>query len=206
VIGGGLHAGERGMHSVLNSWGQRVGPLRDGLRLDADCLGGGGSRSTEQIDGCTFIHAALNHASELSASIVYGQFRKVAGMEFGDRLVRAMSIAHESRDGLSKALGISVQAISQVINGTTRAMTAENTLRAARHLRVSAWWLATGEGSPQGARSLAESLTDEAISYAVEYDAMTPTEKEQFKMLLAVAIEGRRHLGGISNFGALEEG
>jgi transcriptional regulator with XRE-family HTH domain len=121
--------------------------------------------------------------------------------DFGDRLAHALVLADESRDGLAKALGISVQAISQVITGVTKAMTAENTVKAARHLGVSAYWLATGDGAAKSSQALRESLSDEAISYAAEFDAMTETEREQFKMLLAVAIEGRKHLGGMSNFG-----
>lgn len=43
-------------------------------------------------------------------------------------------------------MGISVSAVGQAINGRSNAMTAENTLRAARFLHVSPFWLATGEG------------------------------------------------------------
>ena len=66
---------------------------------------------------------------------------------FADRLKAAMG--ETSRDALAKALDISVQAIAQVLKGTTRALTAENTVKAARFLGVDAYWLATGKGSPE---------------------------------------------------------
>jgi transcriptional regulator with XRE-family HTH domain len=202
----GVKPGLGSPHAILYPRWQRVGPLRDRLGLDADCQSGTSDGPSQEGERGLLVHATLNHAFPTTASIVYAGLRKVPTMEFGDRLTKALAIANESRDGLAKALGISVQAISQVINGITKAMTAENTLRAARHLRVSAWWLATGEGSPQGVHVLRDTLSDEAVSYGVEFDAMTETEREQFKMLLAVAIEGRRHLGGVSKFDEIAEG
>lgn len=67
---------------------------------------------------------------------------------FADRLGSAMGKS-VSRDALATALGISVQAIAQVLKGTTRALTAENTVKAARFLGVDSYWLATGAGSPE---------------------------------------------------------
>ena len=128
---------------------------------------------------------------------------KVDGMNYGDRLVHALAISAKSRLELSTAIGASTQAISQVINGNSKSLNAENTLRAARFLKVSAWWLATGEGSPMSIEALSEGLSHEAISYAVEYEAMNPQEREQFRLLLAAALAGRGL--GLSGHGELTD-
>jgi transcriptional regulator with XRE-family HTH domain len=70
-------------------------------------------------------------------------------MDFKERLAHAIKRANASRTQLVQALGVSSQAISQVLAGDTRALTAENTAKAARFLQVDWYWLATGEGSPE---------------------------------------------------------
>ena len=83
-------------------------------------------------------------------SIAWGEhFRPV---NFGDRLNLALTIARKTRRDLAAQLCISEQAVGQVINGQTHAMSAENTARAARYLECSTYWLATGEEGPQQVR------------------------------------------------------
>lgn len=65
---------------------------------------------------------------------------------FSERLQRAMRLAGKNQAALAKELGISPQALSQVLSGQTKAMTAENTAKAAAALSVPTDWLATGEG------------------------------------------------------------
>lgn len=67
---------------------------------------------------------------------------------YGTRLAEALGLADKDRQQLADAIGVSVQAIGQVIAGKTKALTAENSERAARFLRVDPFWLATGEGAP----------------------------------------------------------
>lgn len=67
---------------------------------------------------------------------------------FGERLEEALSLAKKDRQQLANALGISVQALSQVIVGKTKALTAENAARAAQELGVDVMWLSTGDGEP----------------------------------------------------------
>lgn len=67
---------------------------------------------------------------------------------YGNRLHEALLLANRDRQDLADVLAVSVQAIGQVISGKTRALTAANSERAARFLRVDPYWLATGEGSP----------------------------------------------------------
>lgn len=72
---------------------------------------------------------------------------------FSERLDLALSQAQKTRSELAKALrspkggmGVSPSAIGQLLDGKSKAMSAENCLRAARFLSVDAFWLATGEG------------------------------------------------------------
>jgi hypothetical protein len=48
---------------------------------------------------------------------------------------------------LSNAIGVTYQAAKKAIDGETKALTAENNVRAARSLCCDSEWLATGEGS-----------------------------------------------------------
>lgn len=57
-----------------------------------------------------------------------------------------MDLRSVKRTQLSKALGISYVAVKKVLDGQTKAFTAENNSIAASFLGVSPDWLATGEG------------------------------------------------------------
>ncbi len=73
---------------------------------------------------------------------------------FADRLARALEASGKSRADLARVLrstkghlGISDSAIGQLLDGTSKSMTAENCARAARFLEVNHYWLATGDGA-----------------------------------------------------------
>jgi len=74
-------------------------------------------------------------------------------MDYSERLLLALEDAKTTRESLARAIGVSAQAIGQVINRGTKALTAENSARAARHLGVDVYWLATGEGQMKPAMS-----------------------------------------------------
>jgi len=80
---------------------------------------------------------------------------------YGDRLEQALQLAGRSRKDLCGAIGITLQALGQVLSGKTKALTSENSARAARFLRVSHYWLATGEGE----------MIDKIRNYALSEDA-----------------------------------
>lgn len=75
-------------------------------------------------------------------------------MTYGMRLNEAIGLAKTDRKTLAASLGVSVQAIGDVINGKTKAFTAENNANAARALKVDAHWLATGSGDPRPGRQI----------------------------------------------------
>jgi SOS-response transcriptional repressor LexA len=65
---------------------------------------------------------------------------------YGSRLLIAMEARNATRKDLAAALGVSVQAVGDVLRGKSSAFTAENNAKAAQFLRVDPNWLATGEG------------------------------------------------------------
>lgn len=67
-------------------------------------------------------------------------------MNYGARLKQALSLSRKGRKELAAAMGVSIQAVGDVINGKTKAFTAENNARAAEFLAVNPSWLATGDG------------------------------------------------------------
>lgn len=74
-------------------------------------------------------------------------------MGYGERLASALQAARKSREELAAACEISVQAISQVLTGKTKALTAENNARAAQFLGADPYWLATGDYLPGAKRT-----------------------------------------------------
>jgi transcriptional regulator with XRE-family HTH domain len=91
----------------------------------------------------------VKHAYSFGASMLESRIRTLIRMDFKERLAAAIKRANTSRPKLVQALGVSSQAVSQVLAGDTKALTAENTAKAARFLQVDWYWLATGEGSPE---------------------------------------------------------
>lgn len=65
---------------------------------------------------------------------------------YGSRLLIAMEAKNATRKDLASALGVSVQAVGDVLRGKSGAFTAENNAKAARYLGVNPNWLATGNG------------------------------------------------------------
>lgn len=70
-------------------------------------------------------------------------------LTFGQRLSAALSLSKVSRQELADSLGISVQAIGQVINGQVGSLSASHALKASLTLGVSLPWLISGEGPMQ---------------------------------------------------------
>lgn len=67
-------------------------------------------------------------------------------VEYKDRLAQAMNAANVDTTQLAKLVGVSYQAAKKVVDGTSRAFSAENNSFAAKALNVSSDWLATGKG------------------------------------------------------------
>jgi len=65
---------------------------------------------------------------------------------YGSRLLIAMEAKNATRKDLATALGVSVQAVGDVLRGKSGAFTAENNAKSAHYLGVNPNWLATGKG------------------------------------------------------------
>lgn len=65
-------------------------------------------------------------------------------MTYAERFQLALDQSKLSRPQLARELGVSAQAIGEVLKGATRSLSAENNSKAARILGVSSDWLATG--------------------------------------------------------------
>jgi len=65
---------------------------------------------------------------------------------YSDRLRLALSERKMSPSALAAALGISAAAISKVMLGTSKTLSVENHVKAARVLGISSEWLAEGDG------------------------------------------------------------
>ncbi|MGT2508168.1 helix-turn-helix domain-containing protein [Cupriavidus basilensis] len=116
---------------------------------------------------------------------------------YGQRLEEALAIAGKDRQQLSDEIGISVQAISQVILGKTKALTAENSALAAKFAGVDGFWLATGVGSP-----LMQAGNDHPWPFAIsreEYDRLSAAQKAGLDRILTEfirsSLEGRDEWG-----------
>jgi transcriptional regulator with XRE-family HTH domain len=108
---------------------------------------------------------------------------------YGERLAEAMELANlrgpDARTKLAKAVGITVQSVGQALSGATKALSAENSAKAARFLRVDHYWLATGEGEPRPS-----ALSEDAIAFARIYEELDERERERWRLLVQVARNG----------------
>lgn len=67
-------------------------------------------------------------------------------VDYSERIAASMKNAGVSVSSLAANLGVSYQAVKKVVDGKSRAFTAENNAKAAAFLHVSPDWLATGKG------------------------------------------------------------
>lgn len=117
---------------------------------------------------------------------------------FGKRLELALEQRGKSRADLARMLrspktgelGISPSAVAQLINGKSHSANGENTVRAARFLGVSAYWLGTGEG-PMTENKAQPLVVVAAEPVATYFDRGMLLE--QFGMLLATIPEPLRN-------------
>lgn len=109
-------------------------------------------------------------------------------MSYAERLARAMELARltgrDARAKLATALGISVQAVGQALNGKSK-FSAETSARAARFLKVDHFWLATGEGEPRPT-----AVSDEALDFARRYDKLDAEGRAKFSAAIVLARQG----------------
>jgi hypothetical protein len=150
-LGGHLPV-ESGFHSVSDAARQNVRPLSDCVIADPDCGGCGSHGTAEQFNCFLLVHDALNHSPSSVATIGQDFFStmlpcgaKLRGMTYASRLEQALAGANVSIADFARAMGLTYQAVSKVLKGTTKSLTAANNDKAAKLLGVDPGWLATGE-------------------------------------------------------------
>lgn len=116
------------------------------------------------------------------------RLRTLIRMSYGSRLEKAMELAEADRNGLAKAVGVSVQAIGMVLGGKSNAFAAENHARAAQFLSVDHFWLATGEGEPRPPYMKERAaLSSRAVEFAAAFDALEPGQQALWRTLVLAA-------------------
>jgi transcriptional regulator with XRE-family HTH domain len=129
----------------------------------------------------------LNHAFRPTRKYAFRGVFTLGGMPtYGQRLDKAMKLARTDRARVAKALGVTVQAVGQVLNGTTKAFTADKSAKVARFLAVDHFWLATGDGEPRPP----DKLSEEAMDFARRYDRLNANERQRLSALLIAARDG----------------
>jgi len=124
---------------------------------------------------------------------------------YWDRLAAAMGLTVSATDEqrreavarLARKLGVSYQAVDKYRRGTSGTMSAENNLKAARHLQVNPDWLASGDGD----------MRDVGRAWPFGLDltpqqwAMVPEDTRRHMVDLALAALARSHPGKPREFG-----
>lgn len=112
-------------------------------------------------------------------------------MDYGRRLAEALELAGWARGQLAKELGVSAQAVGQVLTGATAAFTAANSARASRLLGVDSHWLATGEGVPRHPLMLErQALSAKAVYIGQLLDGIDdPQKREQAYAIIVQMLE-----------------
>jgi transcriptional regulator with XRE-family HTH domain len=96
-------------------------------------------------------------------------------IDYSDRLVWAMAQADFDTTKLSKALGLSYQAVKKVEQGKSKSLSAYNNQIAADVLGVNARWLATGIGIRIKESCLLDAAP-ELLECLMDYEAKTEAE------------------------------
>ena len=195
--GGGAMAHMRspkcGLHAVSDPAGQFVGPLVHGLVGHAHRISGSLDGAAEQLDGFGFVHVPhLTIVHNLSSSAARHHSTMVV---YSDRLKAALERAGVKTQALATALGVSYQAVKKVLDGGSRAFTAENNAKAARFLNVPADWLATGDGSmlqPSLPRDFSDRREVSASDWGLLQDVQLVMSDEELASIRARAERTRR--------------
>ncbi|WP_281998169.1 helix-turn-helix transcriptional regulator [Halomonas sp. A020] len=88
----------------------------------------------------------FKHAESKRASILKCSSVKLAEMSIQERISQAIKESGQTKSAIAKACGVNPSAVTQWLNGDTKAPTAERLLKLARATRVSYTWLVDGKG------------------------------------------------------------
>jgi phage repressor protein C with HTH and peptisase S24 domain len=86
--------------------------------------------------------------SQQPATMISIDERTLSLVSYGERFKQGLARPGKDRAGAARAMGVSIQAVGQIVNGKTKAATAENNAAAAAYFGCDPSWLASGRGSP----------------------------------------------------------
>lgn len=111
----------------------------------------------------------------------------------GDRIKQAMDAAGFTQPDLARRIGVSKQAISAMIAGTTKAPTADNVFRIAEATGYEARWIVTGKG-PQ--------TRQEAAMDRLDISMLSPSNQAAIRAALRAFAEQETHPNGADGTGS----
>ena len=113
----------------------------------------------------------FKHAEQKPASMLKKLSVKLAKMSIHDRVQEAVEQSGLTKSAIAKSCGVSPSAVTQWLNGDTKAPTAEKLLRLARATRVSYTWLVEGKGAMNSTDAVSERVRSYTSSNAEMLDA-----------------------------------
>jgi len=97
-------------------------------------------------------------------------------MQLAKRLKESRMAAGLSQTELAKRVGVTPGAISNLERGDSKSMAADHIFAAAKILRVSPEWLATGRGTKDG-QGIAVHLSTESLMLADQIDRLGDSQR-----------------------------
>lgn len=110
-----------------------------------------------------------------------------------ERIKEAMDAAGLDQPALGRRIGVSKQAISALISGSTKAPTAENVFRIAEATGYEARWIVTGKG-PRTKQEAAMDLLDISM--------LSPSQQAAIRASLRAFAEQENHPNGADGTGS----
>jgi transcriptional regulator with XRE-family HTH domain len=105
----------------------------------------------------------------------------------GERIQEAMTAARLDQPGLARRIGVSKQAISAMISGSTKAPTADNVFRIAEATGFEPKWIVTGKG-PR--------TKQEAAMERLDISMLSPAQQAAIRAALRAFAEQENHPNG----------
>jgi len=111
----------------------------------------------------------------------------------GERIKEAMDAADLDQPKLARRIGVSKQAISAMISGSTKAPTAENVFKIAEATNHEARWIVTGKG-PR--------TKQEAAMERLDISMLSPSHQAAIRAALRAFAEQEDHPNGADGTGS----
>lgn len=116
-----------------------------------------------------------------------------AHIDYGQRLEYAMRTRGVSVQQLAHYLGLSYQAVRQIVSGQSNAFSAGNHVRACSYLGISSEWLALGEGDMQSDSGSATAHWPFSQVHPQDISRLSAQDKEEIEMLIRLKLRRLEH-------------